>query len=49
MAQLTYWVAGTMGGYQGQMTDFLLGADRTAAEAETDDTGEEDIDWDGTW
>lgn len=49
MAQLTYWVASTMGGYQGQMTDFLLGADRTAAEAETDDTAEEDIDWDGTW
>ena len=49
MAQLTYWVAGTMGGYQGQMTDFLLGVERTTAEAEPDEMVEEGINWDGTW
>ncbi len=45
LAQLTHWVAGCMGGYKGKMTDFLIGAEKTETETETDDV----LDWDGNF
>lgn len=41
-AQTAYYIAATMGGYKGKISDFMLGANQTA-------DNEPMIDWDGEW
>lgn len=49
LANLTYWVAGSMGGYQGKPTDFLVGLDKTETEPQNDEAMESGLQWDGKW